>query len=393
VIARVTLAALLLLAAACSAERPETAGGEGIAVAEAMGASDVEGFARATKVRRFVFPDDHGPHERFRTEWWYFTGNLQSPAGDEFGFQLTFFRHALAPESPARRSPWATRHVWFAHFALGDGKRGGFTAHERFERGAQGLAGARAQPFAAWVGDWRAESADGTGTFPMHLVAGTGGTAIDLVVDPRKPVVLQGDRGLSQKGPEPGNASFYYSLTRLDARGSVTTEGNRHEVEGSAWLDREWSTSALSEGQVGWDWFSIQLDDGRELMLYRLRREDGKTDPHDSGTFVEADGSSIKLGAGDVRYEPGRRWTSPQSGASYPVEWRLVIEPLGIELETAPLIDASELNVTVRYWEGAIRISGRDGSGPLSGRGFLEMTGYDTGAGAGTGSPTESARP
>jgi predicted secreted hydrolase len=373
---RVALMAGVLLLVSCSLEPVDTGRAGGIAVADAMGGGGAEGFARATEPRPFVFPDDHGPHESFRTEWWYFTGNLESEVGDEFGFQLTIFRHALAPAAPTRGSRWATRDVWFAHFALGDGATGRFTAAERFERGALSLAGARAQPFEVWIGDWRAESLDGDESFPMRLVAETDEAAIDLVVELRKPIVLQGDRGLSQKGPEPGNASFYYSATRLEARGSVTVGEDVQSVAGSAWLDREWSTSALSEGQAGWDWFAIQLDDGRELMLYRLRRADGTTDPYNSGTLIEADGTTRRFGSEDVAYEPRRWWSSALTGVSYPVEWRLRIHPLDLEIETTPLIDGSELDLSVRYWEGAIRASGREGSKRVSGQGFLEMTGY-----------------
>jgi predicted secreted hydrolase len=374
---RAVLIATAVLLGSCAAPERETGPAGSIAVEEAMGGAGAEGFARATEVRRFVFPGDHGPHPEFRTEWWYFTGNLETDAGDPFGFQLTIFRHALAPEAPERNSAWASRDVWFAHFALGDGRRKRFRSGERFQRGAMELAGARARPFAAWVGDWSAESVDGERAFPMRLAAGVEDAAVDLVVDPEKPIVLQGDRGLSRKGPEPGNASYYYSATRLAARGTVTVDGERYDVTGSAWLDREWSTSALSEGQVGWDWFSIQLGDGRELMLYRLRRADGTVDLHDSGTVVEADGTARSLGPGDVRYEPGRRWESPVSGASYPVEWRMVVEPLELELEVEPMLDASELDTSVRYWEGAIRVRGSEGARPIGGRGFLEMTGYD----------------
>jgi predicted secreted hydrolase len=376
-VARLTVLAVAgVMIGACGAAPDESGQAGEIAVAEAMGGGGAEGFARATEVRELVFPDDHGPHEEFRTEWWYFTGNLETPNGDEIGFQLTIFRHALSPDLPARGSRWASRDVWFAHFGVGDGARDRFTAAERFERGALGLAGARALPFAAWVADWRVESVNASEAFPMRLVASTGEVGVDLIVTPEKPIVLQGDRGLSQKGPEAGNASYYYSATRLSASGTVTLDGEPVAVSGSAWLDREWSTSALSEGQVGWDWFSIHLEDGRDLMLYRMRRADGTTDPHNSGVLVDVDGTTRRLGAEDVRYEPGRRWQSPSSGAEYPVEWRLRIEPLDLELEMTPMIDASELNVAVRYWEGAIRVRGREGAQPVSGRGFLEMTGY-----------------
>jgi predicted secreted hydrolase len=237
-----------------------------------MGGGGAEGFARATEVRPFVFPRDHGPHEEFRTEWWYFTGNLAAEDGDEIGFQLTIFRHALRPQMPPRRSHWASRDVWFAHLAIGDARRQRFAAFERFERGALGLAGARARPFAAWVGDWRVASVNESEPFPMRLLASTEAVGIDLIVAPQKPIVLQGERGLSQKGPEPGNASYYYSATRLSANGSVTLDGEPVSVSGTAWLDREWSTSALSEGQAGWDWFSIQLEDGRVAPTARRTR-------------------------------------------------------------------------------------------------------------------------
>jgi predicted secreted hydrolase len=377
IVAAIMLAGMLTAMLAACTVAPTGSGQAGsIAVADAMGGGGAEGFARATEARTFAFPQDLGPHEEFRTEWWYFTGNLDAADGDEIGFQLTIFRHALVAEAPLRTSRWASRDVWFAHFALGEGNRGRFTAAERFERGALGMAGARAVPFSAWVGDWRVESVNASETFPVRLVASTDDVGLDLVVEPEKPIVLQGDRGLSQKGPEVGNASYYYSATRLSAHGTITVDDEPVAVTGSAWLDREWSTSALSEGQEGWDWFAIQLEDGRDLMLYRMRRADGTVDPHNSGMLIETDGSTRRLGPDDVRYEPGRQWESPRSGAAYPVEWRLRIEPLDMEIKVVPMLDASELDVAIRYWEGAIRVQGREGSRSIGGKGFLEMTGY-----------------
>jgi predicted secreted hydrolase len=372
----VVLVGLLLLASACTVAPGDSGAAGSIAVVEAMGGGGAEGFARATELRDFSFPDDHGPHEDFRTEWWYFTGNLETDDGEAFGVQVTIFRHALEPRLPQRSSLWASRDVWFAHLAVGDFRRGWFRANERFERGAMGLAGARPDPFAAWVGDWRVESVEESETFPMRLVASADEIGVDLIVSPEKPIVFQGDRGLSQKGPETGNASYYYSVTRLSASGNIKVDGEVVSVSGSAWFDREWSTSALSDGQEGWDWFSIQLEDGRDLMLYRMRRADGTTDPHNSGLMIAADGTTQRLGPDAVRYEPGRVWTSPRSGASYPVEWRLRIEPFDIELDVMPMLDASELDLAVRYWEGAIRVSGTEGNEPIGGRGFLEMSGY-----------------
>jgi predicted secreted hydrolase len=367
-----TVAALLIGCAPDSrVGRPEP-----IFVADAMGSSDDEGFAKATGVRPFVFPDDHGAHPAYRTEWWYFTGNLEDENGAAFGFQWTVFRHALRPETPERRSDWGTRDIWFAHFAIGDQSRRRFRAFERFERGAVGLAGARVRPFAVWVGDWRAEGAADNTMFPLRLTVEQEGVEIDLVLDTEAPFVLHGDSGLSAKGPETGNASFYYSATRLAATGTLTAEGAEHLVEGSAWMDREWSTSALSARQTGWDWFSIQFDDGRDLMLFRLRQEDHSTDAFASGTLVDANGVTRPLDPDDVRYAPGRRWTSSRSGSTYPVEWNLRVESLDLDIEVRPMLDDSEMDLSVRYWEGAIRVRGRGPEGEVSGKGFLEMTGY-----------------
>ncbi|HXU46332.1 MAG TPA: carotenoid 1,2-hydratase, partial [Thermoanaerobaculia bacterium] len=247
------------------------------------------GFARALAPRAFRFPEDHGPHPEFRTEWWYATGNLATPAGRRFGFQLTFFRNALAPETPDRPSRWAARDVYMAHFALTDAEGGRFLAFERFRRGALGLAGARALPFRVALDDWSIASLAPGSTWPARLRAQEGGAAIDIQLDQGKPPVLEGDRGLSQKSAAPGQASYYYSLPRMPARGDIRLGGESFAVSGLAWLDREWSTSALAADQVGWDWLALQLDDGRELMLYRLRRRDGSADPASRATLILAD--------------------------------------------------------------------------------------------------------
>ncbi len=255
-----------------------------LAVSAALGSGDLSGFARATAPRPFSFPADSGPHPEFRTEWWYYTGNLETAAGRHFGFQLTFFRTALAP--PAARatdrsapspSAWSARQLYLAHFALTDTAGRRFHAWSRLDREALGLAGAQASPFRVWLEDWSAES-DAPGGLPVRLRAAEGDVAIDLVLASEKPVALQGDRGLSRKGPEPGNASYYYSLSRMTARGTVRAGGEALAVSGLAWMDREWSTSALGPELVGWDWVALQLDDGRDVMLYRLRRRDGPLD-------------------------------------------------------------------------------------------------------------------
>jgi predicted secreted hydrolase len=350
-----------------------------VAVAEALARGDTAGFARASAPRPFEFPRDHGPHPDFRTEWWYYTGNLTAEDGRHFGFQLTFFRQALAPPdggaAAARASAWATRQLYVAHFALTDTAGGRFHAVARASRGALGLAGAAASPFRVWLEDWSAASA-GDGALPVRLRAAEGDRAIDLVLESAKPVVLQGDRGRSRKGPDPGDASYYYSLTRMPARGTVTVGGRPVAVTGAAWMDREWSTSALGPALVGWDWFALQLDDGRELMLYRLRRRDGGVDPHSAGTLVDARGAARALGAADVRVEVRAEWTSPRSAVRYPSAWRLRDAAGTFDLDVRPRLADQELLVGTRYWEGAVVVTGTAAGRSITGQGYAELVGY-----------------
>lgn len=360
-----------------------------LSVPEAMTAGGIEGYERAVEPRPFDFPDDHGPHPGFRTEWWYFTGNLEAPDGRRLGYQLTLFRNALAPPGEAleaRASAWATRHAWLAHFAVTDAGTGTFRSADRLARGAVGLAGAEVGEggLRAWVGDWsvepvpatRAGGEAGGGLGTLRLRASQEGAAVDIVVTPLGRPVLHGDRGLSKKGGGEGNASYYYSLPRLATRGTVRLEGEHLAVEGLSWLDREWSTSALGTGQVGWDWFSLQLSDGRDLMLFRLRRRGGEDDPASSGTLVEAGGETRHLRAGATEVEVLDRWRSPRSGALYPSSWRIRIPAARLDLTLTPLVADQELDVGFRYWEGAVEVTGTSGGGPVAGRGYAELTGY-----------------
>lgn len=355
-------------------DRPLTAG---LSVAEAMSGGSTEGYARALAPRPFTFPADHGPHPDFRTEWWYFTGNLEAQDGRRFGFQLTFFRSALAPQAPTappRPSDWATRQIYLAHFALTDAEGKQFRSFERFRRGALGLAGAQAEPFRVWVDNWEASAAAGN-LYPLRLradVPGPEGAALDLVLSPGKPPALQGDRGLSAKGPEPGQASYYYSLTRQPASGTVRSGATSVPVTGQVWMDREWSTSVLSENQVGWDWFALQLDDGRELMYFQLRTRTGAADAASSGSLIQQDGTVTPLTGVDLTVLD--RWKSPRSGALYPARWRLRVPAQDLDLEIRPLLPDQELDVSFRYWEGAVDVTSR--GTPLRGRGYAELTGY-----------------
>jgi predicted secreted hydrolase len=342
-----------------------------------LGGADTAGYARAIRPRAFRFPEDHGPHPSFRTEWWYVTGNLADEEGRHVGFQLTFFRSALAPEPPDSPSSWATNQAWMAHLAVTDTDRGGFHAFERFARGAGGLAGARATPLRVWLEDWALEGVGRDAAFPMRLRASEGEVALDLVLEAGKPAVLQGDAGLSRKGPEPGNASYYYSQTRMPARGTVILRGDTLAVGGAAWMDREWSTSVLSEGQVGWDWFALQLDDGSELMLYALRMGDGSSHPLSEGVLVDAGGAKRRLTWGsDVVVERRGTWISPRSGARYPSGWRIRLPERGWNLEVTPVLEDQELDLAFRYWEGAVRVTSLGEGPPTTGRGYVELTGY-----------------
>ncbi len=386
----ITRGLVLVVVLGCGEGRGEGGGassGPPLSVVETMAAADTAGYARAVAPREFVFPADHGPHPDFRTEWWYFTGNLESVEGDAFGFQLTFFRNALHPEPVELESAWATRQVYMGHFAVTDVPREAFHAYERFERGALGFAGAvgtASEPARVWIGDWEARLLPGAmpsfrlraaGEPGADAMATDAGVAIDLVVTAMQPAVPQGDRGLSVKGPEPGNASYYYSLMRMAAEGTITVGGARHAVRGEAWLDREWSTNALSPELEGWDWFSIQLDDGAGLMLYRLRTGAGGSSSHSAGTFVDPAGRITRLDADDFALEATGSWASPRGGR-YPSGWRVRVPGPGIQLRVEPRIRDQELDLAFRYWEGAVTVEGRRAGRAVSGRGYVELTGY-----------------
>ncbi len=339
-----------------------------------QGDSTPEGFARAETAREFRFPEDHGAHPDYRTEWWYFTGNLATDQGRHFGYQLVLFRFALAPGRVERSSAWATKQVYMAHLALTDVESQEFRFHERFARNAAGLAGVEASPFRVWLEDWRVEAVDGEDE-TWTLQAGESDMAISLTLSPLKPVVLQGDRGLSRKGPEPGNASYYYSLPRIATKGVITLGDEHYPVAGLSWLDREWSTSALSEEQAGWDWFSLQLNNGYDLMYYQLRHKDGRVEPFSSGTLIDPEGGTTALRREDVFLEALDTWESPLGGL-YPVAWRMEIPLAGLEVEIQSMLKNQELDTSVRYWEGAVEVKGKQGDEEVSGHGYLEMTGY-----------------
>ena len=333
------------------------------------------GFTRAVGPQELVFPDDHGAHTDFQTEWWYYTGNLETRDGRHFGYQLTFFRRGLAPqdERQERVSNWAADQVYMAHFALTDVADGRHRAFERFSRGAAGLAGAEATPYHVWLENWSVEEVEPDA---VRLRAAQDDLAIDLLLTDRKGPILQGDGGYSQKGPELGNASYYYSQTRLGSSGMIKVGDALHQVEGSSWMDHEFSTSALAPDQVGWDWCALQLDDGSELMVFQIRKANGSADTFSSGTLIAPDGSTRRLSRDDFGINVGDTWRSPRSGATYPARWTLTVPVADLTLEIEPYLADQELNVSYDYWEGAVRIRGERAGAAVSGSGYVEMTGY-----------------
>jgi predicted secreted hydrolase len=333
------------------------------------------GYLRVEGPTALEFPADHGPHLDYQTEWWYYTGNLVGDEGQHIGYQLTFFRRALAPPSlrTERESAWAADQVYMAHFALTDVAGRSHQAFERFARGAAGLAGAQAAPYQVWLEDWRVEE-EAPGVTRMR--AAQEGLALDLMLVDRKGPILHGNRGYSPKGPMPGNASYYYSLTRLETSGTVQVGDASYQVSGLSWMDHEWSTSGLAADQVGWDWFSVQLDDGSELMVFQLRKADGNIDPFSSGTYIAADGSTRHLArdAFEIRVED--TWPSPHTGAIYPARWTVTVPAVDLVLEIEPHLAGQELTVSYAYWEGAVRIEGERAGQAVRGNGYVEMTGY-----------------
>ena len=347
---------------------------DSVSVSDAM-SGNTEGFARALISRPFKFPEDHGPHSDYKTEWWYFTGNLTSQRGQRFGYQLTLFRVGLVAEQQEIDSQWATSEIYMGHFAVTDAANKRFYRFERFSRKALDLAGAQAEPFAVWLENWRVASV-GKAFFPLRLHAEQEGVSVSLTLHSQKPIILQGNQGLSQKSSEKGNASYYYSLTRMPSTGVIKINGESHEVSGYSWLDREWSTSALGEDQVGWDWFSLQLDDGRELMFYRLRKKDGSSDPYSAGSLISINGEVTPLKLDDVELTVLKQWQSRETGVRYPIQWQIILPEHDLNLMVTPVQENQEMNLSVRYWEGAIDVRGQARGQPIQGRGYMELAGY-----------------
>ena len=332
-------------------------------------------FQPALPGYKYGFPRDHFNHPEYQTEWWYYTGNLKAQDGHEFGFELTFFRQGVSREKS--ESKWDVQDVWMAHLALSDITGHKFYRMERVNRAGPGIAGVSEELGRIWNGNWQAEIRGDD----QRLQAIGDEFEFRLNLESRKPPVVHGENGVSQKSAGMGNASHYISLTRLATSGTVELAGKRYEVGGWAWMDHEFFTHGLDASQVGWDWLSVQFADNTEVMLYRFRRKDGTEDPYSAGTFVDAAGRTTKLTAKDFVMTPrDTTWTSQQTKATYPVEWNVAIPRLSLELDITTPLRQQEIvsnGYGPSYWEGSIRVSGRRAGSPISAVGYLEMTGYD----------------
>lgn len=371
------VAALALVVVRWQAAPPEFA--PSIDLAQAL--SDEAGaFAQVKPGQPFSFPADHGEHPEFKTEWWYFTGNLQDPQSEWYGYQLTFFRAGQAtPEGGFSQSPWSPRDVMMAHFAVSDPENGRFFPYERFSRRAIGLAGVeqKGSRVSVWLETWRMErGADGLWTLTASETMPDGSPLkLDLRLEEGKPPVLQGQDGYSRKGPEPQQSSYYVSLTRMPTTGSLEFGQRKLSVTGLSWFDHEWSSQAMAPGLVGWDWFSLQLDDGWDVMLYLLRYQDGHLEPASSGSLIAPDGAKTPLALADFQVEVGDHHTSPR-GVSYPSAWTLSLPHHALNLRLSPRLADQEMASGVPYWEGAVTLAGEHDGKSVKGSGFVEMTGY-----------------
>jgi len=324
------------------------------------------------------FPRDHGAHPNFKTEWWYFTGNLRDAQAHRFGYQLTIFRQGIQFTPAQAQSKWAVRDFYFGHFTISDLAAEKFHVAERVSRGALGEAKAGTDRMDVALGPWSIAQTPGTESY--HLLAKEADMALDFEEHPLKPLVLEGVNGLSQKADGVGDASYYYSYPRLATAGKLRVGEKTYDVTGQSWFDHEFSTSFLGENQAGWDWFCVQLDNHEEIMLYALRVKSGALEPNSEGSWVKADGTSERLVPGSFSIEKKGTWRSAKSGAEYPAGWHLVVPGHRADLTVTPAMADQELHLTkmgaLDYWEGACAITGQVGDTSVTGEGYTELTGY-----------------
>ncbi len=343
------------------------------------------GWTSAKPGYAWSFPADHWSHPGYKTEWWYFTGQLESEdvPPRSFGYQLTFFRVGVAPEAPALDSSWSASDLVMTHAAVTDFDRGTHRFEEALYRAIPLLGGfgAAPDPLIAWTlppaGSSEPWTLRWTGeSFELSAGDENGTLAIRLVATPAQGLTLQGPGGYSRKGRQADAGSLYYSFTRLETSGSLSIGGQTTAVAGTSWMDHEISSKQLEDDQVGWDWLSLQLDDGRDLMIYRIRGKDGSTD-FSSATLVSSEGVASYLDAAAWTFAATGNWTSPSSGVQYPSGWRLELPGHDLHLVLEPRLVDQENRARIHYWEGAVTAFHADGS--RAGQGYVELTGYGTG--------------
>lgn len=335
-----------------------------------------KGFSYAIEPHDFRFPRDHAAHPKFRSEWWYFTGNLVGKNGRDYAFDITFFRFALQAEEFTSQSPFRTSQIYLAHFAVADIENQTYLHAEKLARAFPEVAGATIDPIRVQVGNW---SITQTNSSDEHwlLEAATKQFGMQLKLEAMRPIVLQGQNGLSRKSHEPGNASYYYSIPKLSVNGALSLDGETIDVSGDAWFDREWSTSALANGQVGWDWFGLQIADDIELMYYQIRRKDGRKNQENHGVLILDNGATNVILGSEIILTPLDYWTSPETSARYPISWRLQAPEHALDITVTAKFNDQQSTDTFTYWEGAVTTQGSFGQRTIQGHGFLEMTGYD----------------
>jgi predicted secreted hydrolase len=341
-------------------------------------------FKRALPGRIYTFPQDHFSHPEFKTEWWYYSGHLMAQDKKSFGYQLTFFRTGLTRETKNQKSKWSIQDLYFAHLAITDESKKKFKYLEKISRGSLGEAGASPyksgeKSFRIWIEDW---SIEGKGPSMQYysLKAGDKNFGIELMLTPEKNPVIHGQNGISQKAEGEGYASHYYSIPRLKTEGKIFLQNKEVSVQGISWMDHEFGSTQLREYQVGWDWFSIQLDNGMELMLYQIRQKDGNIDPFSSGTIVFPNGIYQHLPKKEFQIEVLDKWKSKKSGAIYPSKWNIKVPGHQLEVILSPTVQDQELitkgSTRVTYWEGSVKVEGKYQGNPIKGMGYAELTGY-----------------
>lgn len=374
---KIVLAGIVIIAIAIfGISLVSVSGGGDISATTSLAASDInlDDYARAIAPYDWNFPADFGAHPDFLTEWWYYTGNVATEDGRHFGYQFTIFRRAITPESTETDSEWRTNQVYLAHFTVSDIDDNAFYHDQRFSRGSADLAGATVDPvYRVWLEDWQIIALNEDASL-VQINAVTDDFVINLTLEQAKPPALQGDNGLSQKSADEGNASYYYTLSRLITQGEITIGDEIFTVSGNTWKDHEFSTSALGTGAQGWDWFGLIFDNDTELMVGQIRLEDGGTEPAFGALMIYPDGTTEYLASDSFTITPTDTWISPHTGAEYPSGWEMTVttSQQTFNFTVEPLMRDQELvDTDPSYWEGAVRITG-----DVTGYGYAELTGY-----------------